>query len=419
MFPGTPPNSYSARRPRVCITLSTTVLIGWPTLVFNDSTGVFAMRIVSGILSSLFLAFSALMIASWNRRGLPFIALGVAITPMVVFLSGSVNPNALEITATLAAFTGVLSVVTQPNPSLTTQRIVIVAVAALLAANARGLSPLWLAVALLAPFLLANRSQIADLWRTRSVKIAIAVVGAGVLFAVGWLVVSNSLGAQAVLSEDERPEVPYLGESPVVGFALMITRTISHFQQMIGVFGWLDTPAPFEVYSIWILLVGSILMWTVATQRGKALRFALTLLGVLIVLPAMIQAVYISSGGWIWQGRYALPLFVILMVGAGAVLAERFDSLADRTARILIALSVVAWSVGQLLSFGTALHRYAVGSDGSWPDLLRGLAEWVPPTGIIPSLAIFGAILTLTGILSYRFIARTALEPLERPTPVE
>ncbi len=374
-------------------------LVGWPSLIFGDSTGTFAMRIVSGVLVSAFLGLATMMIAGWRRRTMPLLALAAAVTPMVLFLNGSVNPNALEITATLAAFVAALSVVRYPDPSLLVQRSVILIVSAALAVNTRGISPLWIAAALLIPFLLASRQQIAELWRSRVVKVAIAVVAAAVAFAIVWLRIAGSV---AGASDPDAPGGPdYIGASPLVGFFGMLAKTGDNLIEMVGTFGWLDTPSPIEVLFFWIILIGSIVAWALFTTRGPALRFSVALLGSFLILPAIAQAVYITSGGWIWQGRYTLPLLVMLLVGAGAVLSDAFESMEARTTRTIAITIAVGWAGAQFYAFAAALHRYVVGVSGDWLEMITA-PPWSPVLGILPSLALFAVAAAATAWLGLK-----------------
>ena len=361
-------------------------LVGWPSLIFGDSSGTFAMRIVSGIVVSLFLGLATVMIAGWKNRALPLIALGAAVTPMVLFLNGTVNPNSLEITATLAAFVAALSVVKYPDPSLLAGRAVILVVSAAVAANMRGISPLWVAAALLIPFLLASKQQIVDLWRTRVVKIAVAVVAVAVVIAFVWLRVAGSVSTEAVPGKPGGPD--YIGASPLLGFFGMIAQTGDFLSEMIGNFGWLDTPVPVEVLVIWIILIGSIVVWSLVLTRRAELRFALALFGAFLLLPAFAQAAFITGGGWIWQGRYTLPLLAIMLVGAGAVISDRFMQLDARTVRLLALVVAIGWAGGQIYAFAIALHRYSVGASESWIDMIVA-PPWAPPLGMVPTLLLF------------------------------
>lgn len=382
------------------------LMVGWPSLIFQDSTGVFAIRIVSGIISSAFLALAVMMISGWRNRRLPLLALATAITPMVLFLNGSVNPNSVEITATLAAFVAMLSIIRYPARSLLTQRAVILIISAAIAANTRGLSPLWLAVALFAPFMLASRDQIRELLRTPVVRVAIVSIAAAVSFALIWLRASNNF-APSVELPDDRPGVVDIGASPFVGFAKMMVRIVPHLREMVGVFGWLDTESPVETYALWALLMGGLLLGSFAFLRGRRLAFVAALVTALILLPALVQAAFIMTGGWIWQGRYALPLLVLVLIAAGSLLASRFEKLPQFSKARIAGFVCAAWAFTQGLTFISTINRYATGSEGSWLRMLVA-PDWAPPGGAPLLIGLFAVVITLTGVLGYR-LTRPAL----------
>ena len=93
------------------------LLVGWPTLLLHDTSGIYAMRIVSGIVTALFAALAFALLWGLRRRAIPVLGFAVAVTPMLLFLGGSVNPNGVEATATLAVFVGILAAVLDPWPA--------------------------------------------------------------------------------------------------------------------------------------------------------------------------------------------------------------------------------------------------------------------------------------------------------------
>ncbi|MES2092844.1 MAG: DUF2142 domain-containing protein [Actinomycetota bacterium] len=384
------------------------VLIGWPSLVFRDSSGLFAMRFASGILSSLFLALGVMMLSTWRRRAIPLAAYAIALTPMFFFLNGAVNPNTLEISGTLATFVGMLSIVLQPDRSLLVSRAVVVIVAASLAANSRGLSVVWIAVALFAPLVLSSRSELLGLLRTRVVKIAIGVIGLATALALVWIPFAAALSVPSPNAGSvPAPIYPHTGASPLTGFAIMISQLSTQVNEMIGYFGWIDTPAPEGVYAIWFMLMGSLVVGALIVLRGRAAVFALVLGGAFILLPALAQALYIRTGGFIWQGRYTLPLLVMLLVGIGAALSRMHVDLTALPARRLMLVTLVAWAIGQITSFVVVLRRYAVGIDGSYLSFLTD-PKWQPPGGLVTVLVLFGLSILTAIVLGVLWVAPSA-----------
>lgn len=109
-------------------------IVGLPSLVFNDISGIYAMRIVSAILTSFFIAAAVAMAWSWRPRAYAAIGVALGLTPSMLFLGGALNPNAVETSATLAVFVAMLSIVLQRKthiPLLAERCVVIVLAAAI------------------------------------------------------------------------------------------------------------------------------------------------------------------------------------------------------------------------------------------------------------------------------------------------
>ena len=387
------------------------MLVGWPTLLVHNDVGIYLMRLASALLSSLFLAAALMMISTWKRQLLPLLGFAVATTPMVFFLNGVVNPNSVETTATLAVFVGVISMIRSPKPGLTLQRSMIVLVSAAVAVNMRGLSPLWVAIALLAPFILTSREQIATISRSTAVRAAVIGVLVATAAAMYWTVISNSLGA-GINDPNHSIAVPGVGGSPIRGFAQIFVGTFDYGQGLVGVFGWLDTPAPAAVFFTWSALIGGLVLASVVALRGRALILALVLTGGLVLLPALTQAAYITGGGIIWQGRYALPLFVCVMVGLATLLSDRMTAVETRGKNRLVWLVLSGWTLAQVFALAFTLKRYGVGAVGtSWKRFLL-TPEWSPPGGTI--LGLVACVVIFIGG-SYLFgrlaLARNGREP--------
>jgi hypothetical protein len=378
-------------------------LVGWPSLVLSGNGAIYAMRVVSDLIAALFLGLAFGLLAMWRRPVIPVIGLAAATTPMVFFLDGAVNPNSVEITATLAAFVGVLSIVREPGVDRLVLRSSIVFAAGAIAANMRGLSLIWVAVALLSPLLLVQRARIAELLRTRPVRLAIVGVAVASAVAALWEIRTNSLGvgqAGSVIANG----APGVGTSHLAGFAWNLGSTFYYAQQIVGVFGWLDTAAPPVAYFAWSLLAGGIVVAGIVVLKGRALRFAIVLVACLVLLPPILQGYYITTGGIIWQGRYILPVFVCAMVGVAECIGAAVV-LPRITARRLLTIGLVMWAAAQLLAFATTLKRYAVGAAPGWPAMLH--PAWSPPGGVDAILIGFLVVVTAAAVAAGLFASRS------------
>ncbi|MDR6973257.1 DUF2142 domain-containing protein [Leifsonia shinshuensis] len=390
--------------------------VGWPSLLFSTDAGIYAMRIVSGILSSLFAALALLVL--WRRDPSPFLVLGfaVAVTPLTLFLNGSVNPNGLEATATLAVFAGVLSIVRGGADVPLGPAAAVVAAAGFVAVNARGLSPLWVLLAVVLPLVLLDRRALWSLLRRRAVLIAAAVVAAGTIAALAWTLGSNSL-LNAVDHPESTPQrFAGVGTNFFSGFFITMERTVEYAHGVIGLFGWLDTPAPPEVFFVWTALIGALLLAAFSLLRSRALLLAVLLLASFVLLPPLVQGVYITGGGVIWQGRYVLPLFLCLIVGLAVLLGGRVPFTPEAAPwRRLSWIVVVALAVAQFYAFENTLRRYSVGDGGSLKAFLLGSPPWAPPGGNLVLLVLFAALVAAGAWLALRSVLRVRHDT---PTPL-
>jgi hypothetical protein len=376
-------------------------LVGWPTLIFSSEAGIYAVRIVSGILSSAILALAFMLVSTWRRPTIPTVGLAVALTPMVLYVNGLVNPSSFEISGTATAFVAMLTIVTQADERRLRERAIILVVVAVLAANTRTISPLWIALAILLPLLLMSWRELARLLRHRVVLISAGIIAVGAAFALAWIPLSTRLATDAAAGAPTPTVIttifPDVGKSPFFGIVKMVTLTFNNGAEMIGNFGWIDTPVPVTTLVIWTMLIGSILLAGFTLLRGRRALVGALLLLVMLVLPAFIQAAFITTGGYIWQGRYGLPLFVMLVFGVAALVGLSLQGRRPPSwilNRLVIAV-LVGFLAGQAYAFLKALRRNAIGSDTSWKHLLIDPA-WVPPGGVLPVLGLF-----VVGLLAF------------------
>src|SRR5262249_49329825 len=100
-----------------------------------------------------------------------------------------------------------------------------------------------------------------------------------------------------------------------------IGQGYSLLRQMIGLFGWFDTASPALTYVIWIAAVGILVGLSVLL----APRIWSGVVGVLVVLtivvPIVLESLEANQTGYIWSGRYTLPLAVGIPIVAASGLS--------------------------------------------------------------------------------------------------
>ena len=334
-------------------------LVGLPTLVWTDLASVYAVRGVSAALCAALLAAAVTAAAATGRR-LLVLAVGLALTPMALFLGAAVNPSGPEIAAALALWSAgtALALATGPpsRPVLTTAGL-----AGVVLVLSRPISPLWLAVIGLSVLVIAGRGRVLELARLGSVQAWVAVLVLAAAAQTAWVLLAGSLelfGTPQRLTVRDR-------------LAGSLERTDQRLQQMVGWFGWLDTPAPVWVHLGW---AGAVVLLAGLGLRRAALSRAVLLAGLVVLVVAVPTALEVASAnvvGFYWQGRYTLPL------GVGVVLVAA--ALGRRAAPVPVGLQVVLLALvgtAHVASFVVALGRHTVGT-GNGLGLLD--VRWEPP----------------------------------------
>jgi hypothetical protein len=398
------------------------LLVGWPSrLIMSPDGAVYAMRLVSDVLSPVFLSLAlALVLADRARGWLPLIGVAVALTPQVIFLASVVNPAGLAISAALCLWTAGLSLCRSRRRAPRTgadvevvaiagrdndQRscdeggvsdralLLIVVVSALVEAFSVALAPLWVAVTGVALIGAASAVSRSRLWRDRDVRLAAAVVVLG-LAAAGALVVRN--GSLAVMGSSRKVAA---GTSFPVVLVHALSWLPAYIGQAVGAMGWLETRPPLLTYAIWgALLLGIALA---ALRFGsRRMRSVLVSCGAVgLLAPVLIPASRARAlGSIVWEGKDGMELWVGLPLLA-ACAGARWWSEHPRTARAALG----AVGAAQFAAFLGALHRYTVGLHGPW-DMVQTVAQgWSPP---LPAPVLVGlcALVLMVGwrLLDYR-----------------
>lgn len=347
------------------------VIVGLPSLVLSGESAFYAMRILSAALSSAILALAVVAISQLRVRAWTYVALAVATTPMVLFIMGSINPSGMEITSAIMLFCWLSLLSRRREDGLPTHRIVMVVVAAVILANTRSIGLLWLLLIVIAT--LADWSLLRELARRRAFWIGTGVIGLGAAAGLLWTVTSQSLS----------PGVPYVGagSSFASGFNRMIFITFENGQGYIGLFGWIDTPAPATTVILWSFALLTLIVAALFFGRGRA-RFGVVILSVaMILVPPIIQGFAVTDYGYIWQARYILAILTTLIVAAGMALDEAFPvSTRQRQTARLVTVGLIALAVLHVHTFVWVFRRYVTGlQDGvGWRAMVTNPA-WQPP----------------------------------------
>lgn len=364
-------------------------VVGLPSLVLDGKPAIYAMRIVSGLLSAAFLAAAITALSVRRSSRWSVLAAIVAATPMMLFLGGSLNPNALEASSAIALFAGLVALSRAPRSHPALVGTVIVA-STLFLSGTRSVSLLWILLIVAGALLLTTRRRLIELMTLRSVRITAALAVLVSVAAAAWFLWPRPATGDAA--------PPSFGGGRGAVLSELAERTFDYWNAWVGYFGWIDRPAPAVVSDIWLTcIVGLIVAGLCAGPVRNRLTTAY-FLALALILPLAIQAALYSSLGVIWQGRYLLAIYGCLLVAAGIALDEAFPGAPGVLTVRIVRVVMVALGAAQVYAFVYILRSYVVATLSWLQMLLRPL--WQPPLGSVVLTAAFAAVVA-AGVFAY------------------
>jgi hypothetical protein len=372
-------------------------------LISPGTHQIYLMRMFSALLSAALVASAVVTVIELGSNPLALTGLAVAVTPMVLFLAGSVNPNALEIAAAIGVWVHGTAIAMGKLPLLGNRVVVRLGIAASALVLARPTSLLWVGLIALVLGISAGLARIRDLLGQRVVRRWAGVVVAAIALQVGWSLWAGAFNVSKTLTGSPVNATTGVFAQTVIGQSYQLVH------QMVGVFGWLDTPAPTATLLLWLFGVGALI--TIAILVAPTLLRALAAtLALVIIVPIVAQASYVHTIGYAWQGRYSLPLAVgvPILAGFGASLGR------DRIPRLrrVAAIVFIGLAVAQFLAYAQALRRYTVGANGAL--FFPWSARWNPPIPTVFLLATFAVLIGTATTIAIRIKMVPAVEPQGR-----
>ena len=346
-------------------------------------------RLVFAAVSLGFLLLAVALLASADAPRLSTLGLLLAVSPMVVFVGASVNSSALEITAGIAFFAGLLRLSRgDPAPAWTWAAT---AVAGVALALSRTTGAVWLVLDVLVIVLLLGPRRTLELvrgaWRR-----ALAT-GAAFLAAV----MANRLWEQ--LHGTELTQRGAASTSFVEQVRPALAQVPRVFNEEVGVFGWLDTVMPGLAYPAWQAMVAGVVVLAFLVG-GRRERCAIVITGTLsIAVVVFLSASLVAATGMDVQGRHVLPFAVVVPLLAGELVYRNRAKLRLADVGGLLPLFALAVGTIHVLGWYANARRQSVGLDGPLSILAR--PEWSPPLGWAPWLAVAGlggVLMVLSGI---------------------
>lgn len=382
------------------------LVVGLPSLVFSGETAIHAMRIFSGAIVAALLAVLAALVRCWPGARWSLLLPVGALTPMVFFLGGAINPNAVELASAGALLVSLLTIARhRPTGWLLWLSSVTAVVSAALVTGGRSLGMLWLLLIAVSVVLAMRRADWQYLLRRASTWVVLcllAVVGAGQLF---WFTrPENQVKAQLVPTPGSRFSVAQS----------MVENTFQYWKQLIGLFGTVDVPAPDVVIVIWFGVLAMLVLVPIVLGRGRERWIALGFAAALFVIPVIVQVALWRQVGDVWQGRYMLAIVLVMAIWGGMALDRAEVGRGSRNTVAALRATAIVLAAGQLAAFAFTLRRYAAGSS-SWPAMFLH-PSWQPPGGTIPLTLAVVIALAFATTATYRAIPRLlATSPAPSP----
>ncbi len=388
-------------------------VVGLPSLVSSALRSVYVMRALAVVLVSALLAMGALSIATLPRRRIAAIGYAFAVTPMAVFLGSVVNPSGVEIAAGISLWASGTVLAVRSDGAIDPRLVRRVGIAGAALALCRQLGPLWVAIVVAVMVVLAGKAGTRRLAANRGVRVWGAVVLGAIAAQAVWLAVAGSVNLANLAGASHDPTSLVIRKS--------IGGSFSFFSQMIGNFGWLDTPTPTGVLVAWAFVLGLLVILGLAWSGRRAAGALAGVLALTVAVPIVLEAASAHSVGYVWQGRYGLPLAVGVPIVAG-VLLSRTGNATALSGRVA-AVAGAAFFFGQFFSLAQSMRRDMVGYNAK--ILFVSHAAWSPPVPASLLLVCFIVVLGAATIWLFRMpepkrtpTTPVRARPAEEPSPV-
>ncbi|MGG7509609.1 DUF2142 domain-containing protein [Plantibacter sp. YIM 135249] len=354
--------------------------VGLPSLFLGGDAAYYGMRIMSAVLSAFAFAVLVMQLSLMRRSRWAFVGAIVGITPMALYLGGVVNPNGVEVASAGALLVTMLAM---SRGTFTGRRLLeqaaLALVSAVLLMSTRSISLLWLLLIALLAIFLGNRDRVLSLLRSPAGWLLLGGTGLAAIATVVWYLNPPALagGSSSNVS--------------LVGYAFAALATLVHsfdyIAGMIGLFGWVDTPAPSMTNAVWMAAILGLIVVALVWGRRRTGATVWAMIAVCLFVPVVTQLSLYAQYGYVWQGRYMLAMLLCLLILAGVALDDAGIGITVGRTRLVTSLFVLL-AIGHVFAFVTALWRYVAGLDADIGQFVFDGA-WQPPLGWKALAALF------------------------------
>jgi hypothetical protein len=341
--------------------------------------------------TALFAVVAAAVAARWRAVGRTSTASAVllvaSVTPVVVFMSGTLAPNGTEVMAVAAVTASAMALATGWSRCW----LWCVAVCLVVASWSRDLGAVTALGALVA-VATAEPSVAAQLRvHRREARWPLAVAALGAVSAVVW----------QVLNKVSILRVPQRWAEVTIGLADVGEAVLT----AVGLVGWLDTRVHRLVEVGWVL-VAALATGAVLTRVAPRVQWVVAAVAAVVVAVGVELSMGLRAAGFGLQARFLVPLAAI-----GVVVLVMAPQREAPWSPGVVRLALVGAATGHLAMLLRAAHRHANGL--SQPLDLDG-AVWAPPFGWAASVALMVTGSLLVALVPLRGPQR-ALAPAPEP----
>jgi hypothetical protein len=246
------------------------------------------------------------------------LGLALATSPMLIFVSSSGSPNALEVSSALG-FTCLLLAASREQRLGNWQCAALATSGAILALS-RSLGPLYVAAIVAAIALVVGIDPLLrPIGRTR--------LASGVLLVAVPLAMAATVMWEVLVQPHSPIDIGFFAHQVAAAARDDLPRVA---REVVGAFGSLDVPLPRLMTTAYALSVVALIVVAVARVPGSSRLRLITCLAALVVLVPVIAAATVRHNGFALQGRHVLPLAVLIPLLPAELLA-RENPLAARS----------------------------------------------------------------------------------------
>jgi Predicted membrane protein (DUF2142) len=363
------------------------LFVGGPSLLWTSSRVIYVMRLLSVLLSALLIAAALYAVRRWSTTPMVVGGLALALTPSAVYLTAVINPNGFEIASAISVWVSGMVLVRGQWEEPPKLLVAIIGVCLALLLLARASSPVWAVLIVVLLALASRKATWAPLVRSAAVRWWTAIVAVVGVIAVGSI---EALHSSIVLPAGQTEA----GVSLVTIAKTALGQSNTLLREMIGVLGWNNAPVPLFTTVIWYAGLVFVVVMAASAVRATGVRPLSAILAtaaVTVAAPVLYNVATARTSGYLFNGRYTLPIAVGV-----AVVASALAPVSVRGWLRGVGVLTVLIALANVVAFAWVLRRYMVGEDGPSNPFAHVAGHWSPPIPLVALVLLFAAIEAVT-----------------------